>query len=107
LATALSIALAAHDLTHEELAARVGTSRRWIDHVVDGTGNPGAALKQKIADVFNVDPHDLFAEDTRAVVITFVNDSTLRSGVPPTLEDASTIEQIARTLRSQGSPDAA
>jgi transcriptional regulator with XRE-family HTH domain len=101
MATPLSIALAAHDLTRDELARRAGCSSAWMTEVVGGRRRPSDDLARRIADVLGVDDvDDLFGEnDETEVIIRFVRRTTSQSGVPELLEDPAVAEQIGGVLR--------
>ena len=50
-------------MTQEELASKSGVSRRTIINVERGLHKPSGLVRYKLANVFNVEPEEIFPEE--------------------------------------------
>lgn len=62
----LKVLRAKHSLTQEELANKVGVSRKTINVIEGGDYAPSVLLALEIADVFNVPVNDVFGYETQS-----------------------------------------
>jgi transcriptional regulator with XRE-family HTH domain len=100
LATPVSVTLAAKYITRDELARRAECSPAWMTEIVAGRRRPSDALARRIADVLDIPVDDLFADDTAAVVVSFVRRTTAASGVPERLEDVEVADHVASAFKA-------